>query len=377
MKNNNVDIERIQELILSFAEGDFSKRAEISSSRDDTDTVIAGINMLGEELESITVSRDYFLSIYNAISELLIIVDGTGKIADVNNSVCQKLHVARKDIIGENINYLLGEEKEFDEFSERYSKGQFIDSIETNIGVGDFQLPVRCSVSKIENDSHKGCVIIASDISFEKKVEKELLNTIITTEEKEKTRIAYDLHDSLGQELNAIRMYFDIAMRFKDNGEKFNTIINTCKKLVDGSIDSVRKIAKDLMPKALEDGELFSALNELSFSISNIIEVNKRLPDVEFRLATDKKVKIYRVIQEFFSNTMKHAGATQLELSAGKSKDCYFFQISDNGKGFEKKTSKLGNGVKNIETRLKALEAQYVYTSKKEIGTTLKFELNR
>ena len=378
MKNGNVDIERIQEFILSFAEGNFSKRAEISPRRDDTDTILAGINMLGEELESLTVSRDYFLSIYNAISDLLIVVDNDGKIKNVNDAVCRKLQSSRDELIGKNVEGLFGYEKKFDTMISHFQNEKESYLFETSILHNKTNLPVRCFIAKITDEivSLDGYVITAMDISFEKAVEKEILNTVIATEEKEKTRIAYDLHDSLGQELNAIKMYFNVAMRSKDNAEKFDSIMNECGQLLDQSIESVRKIAKDIMPKALEDGELFSALSELSNSISKIITVENRLPEDEFTLSKESKVKVYRIIQEFFANTLKHSGASQLGLSAGTTRNGYYFKVEDNGKGFNKTSSKLGNGVKNIETRLKTLEAEYDYTSKINEGTILNFELS-
>lgn len=379
MKKESVDIERIQEFILSFAEGNFSKRAIISQDRDDTDTILAGINMLGEELETMTVSRDYFLSIYNAIADLLFVVDNDGTISDVNNAVCEKLKINRSDIINTKIGALFTTDRSFELIMNKFMNGRASDSFETNLKSDKTKLPVRCTVSKLrdENTGQEGFVITATDISFEKAVEKEILNTIITTEEKEKTRVAYDLHDSLGQELNAIKMYFNSAAKFRNDKERFDSIISTCKKLIDGSIDSVREIARDLMPKVLEDGELFSALDELTSSIAAIIAIEKQLPETEFNLSQENKVKIYRIVQEFLSNTLKHSGASQIALSAGKNRNNYYFSISDNGQGFDKNMSYLGNGVRNIETRLKALDAEYVYNSKPDHGTSLKFELRR
>lgn len=381
MKKTEVDIEKIHDLIFKLSTGDFTSKVKVSKKADYTDTIISGINMLGEELESITVSRDYFSSIYNAISDLLVVVNKEGNILKVNKAVLDKLKSQEDSIISKNVLLFFPEEgkRTVNKVISSFKNGKSNQSFEAAFSFNDIRFPVRCSVSKIidHKANHEGFLIIASDITFEKKMEQEIINAIIFTEEKEKTRIAYDLHDSLGQELNAIKMYFDVALRSQADRDKFGSIITDCKKLIDNSIDSVRAIAKDLMPKALEDGELFYALNELSSSYSHIIDIDKNFPEVEYRLSLIKKVKIYRIIQEFISNTIKHAQASKIELVSNSKKDKYYFILKDNGVGFDKSKVKLGNGIKNIETRLKALNALYSFASTTNKGTTLKFEICR
>lgn len=381
MKKETVDIEKIHELIFSFAEGDFTKRGSISSERGVTDSIIAGVNMLGEELESTTVSRDYLLSIYNSASDLMFVVDNNGIIIDLNNSVVNRLNVDRTDLIGEKVgNIFHGNEKgAIGDLIKRIRGDQKSISFNSSLSFNCISFPIRGSISRVFGRHIKDVryLITVTDISLEKKQEQEILTTIISTEEKERTRLAYDLHDSLGQELNAIRMYFDVATRFKNDRVKFNSIVSDCKGLIDKSIQSVRTIAKDLMPKELEDGKLFCATKELSSSFAKLIKIRLRFPETEYALSIDKKVNIYRIVQEFITNTLKHSEGTEVIIDTKSDDSSYFFTISDNGCGFVDSDSTKGNGLKNMETRLKALKAEYSFTSKINEGTELKFKLPR
>ncbi len=102
-------IEDISTLIYEVANGNFDYKIDFSGDDDELDALIAGINMLGEELKTSTVSRDYMQSIYTGVVDLLFILDENFVIQEVNKTSVEALGLSEQDLLGKNINrFLIG-----------------------------------------------------------------------------------------------------------------------------------------------------------------------------------------------------------------------------------------------------------------------------
>lgn len=375
MKTEIVNIEEIQNLILAFAAGDFSKRLAFSDKKDERDSIINGINMLGEELEQTTISRDYFSNIYNAVSDLLIVTDYNGIITDVNETSINKIKLPVEALINRDAKTLISDSAlDLKKIFNKEIKYFHFDTVLTN-AIGT-QLNLSCSISKIfnRNDKHQGYLIIAKDVTAEKNKEQQLLNIIVSTQEKERKRLAYDLHDSLGQELNAIKMYLN-TLTYLKHSENNNKIFEDCKAMLDESIETLRNLSFDLLPKSLEKGDVIFALKELISKLKGICKVKLTCKDETIVLDKDTQILIYRICQEFISNSMKHSDATKINIVIEKNIRKVAFILTDNGKGFNIGEVQFGNGLYNMKTRLKSIEAIYNFTSEINKGTYLNFEL--
>jgi PAS domain S-box-containing protein len=207
MKSEIINVGEIEEIIIAYANGELHRRLKISEARDERDTIVAGINMLGEELENTTISRDYFMNIYNSVSEILIIIDVEGKIVDLNLAAETILSKSLKDILYVDIGSLISERFLFlqKEIHEVLNSGETYFPFEAALLTNSkTEIPVSCSLSKIIDrfNHNKGYLFIAKDISEQKNKEKNDLRIVIAAQEKERKRLANDLHDSLGQEMN-------------------------------------------------------------------------------------------------------------------------------------------------------------------------------
>lgn len=370
-----VDIEEIQELLFSFAEGDYSRRLEISENSDERDIIVSGINMLGEELESSTVSKDYFKSIYNAISDAVIVTDINGEITSFNSALESITGESSDTIIGMDVRDFYPSDYSRHVLNSVIKKGSSYAPFEHTVIIDDELRHYSCTISKIlsKYDVHEGFLIIAKDITVEKKLEFEVLNAIITTEEKEKKRLAYDLHDALGQELNSVKMFFDSLLHMNKSSKTYNEVLTTCKQIIDDCISTTRNLSYNLMPKSLEEGALFSAVQELSARNNRILKFRFEIPQKEYPVNIEKKINIYRIYQEFISNSIKHGGATEVFVKSSTRKGKYYFEFSDNGNGFDITRVSRGRGLKNISSRLKVIGADYKINSVPDEGTCLKF----
>ena len=103
--------EELSNLLIEYAAGNYTVKGKLSEKQDEVDMIIQGINMLGEELMATNVSKDYFFSIYNAVTDLIIILDNNQNISDINSSVCSLFNIELNEVIGKSIYHIIGDKK--------------------------------------------------------------------------------------------------------------------------------------------------------------------------------------------------------------------------------------------------------------------------
>lgn len=182
-----------------------------------------------------------------------------------------------------------------------------------------------------------------------------LLYSNINTLEKERKRFSEDLHDELGSQLSALRLYVCQVEREEPMSPSGLAIINESKALVDTAINSVRRISYDLLPPGIESFGLQYTVEDLFQRISSLsgLEVNIDMDIREQRFDNRTELALYRVIQELVNNTLKHSGAIRICLGIQVKDQKLHLQYSDDGKGFDKNgLYRPGLGMQNIDTRI-------------------------
>jgi two-component system, NarL family, sensor kinase len=181
---------------------------------------------------------------------------------------------------------------------------------------------------------------------------------ILEAEEKERIRIAKDLHDGVGQMMSAARMNlssFSNSLRVESEEQK-HSLINIVK-LVDESCKEVRAVSHSMMPQVLLTKGLAEAVEELVAKIDpSVLKINFHSEGFEQRLHSNTESILYRVIQECINNTLKHAAAKHLDISLLKENNSISITLEDDGKGFDLNHAKEGMGLKNIQTRIRFLK---------------------
>jgi two-component system, NarL family, sensor kinase len=206
--------------------------------------------------------------------------------------------------------------------------------------------------------------------------EKIRFKAIIEAEEKERGRIAQELHDGLGQMLSTARL--NVAGLEDSVVEEDKQYLEKSLKIIDDACVEVRNISHNMMPNALMRLGLISAIRELV----NNVNSSKTLridfsSNVKESLGKSLDITIYRIVQEVLNNMIKHAKADHINLDLNRNGKNLIINIKDNGIGFntdELKESK-GMGWKNIFSRVSMLNGTIELNSKPKEGTIVYINL--
>ena len=207
------------------------------------------------------------------------------------------------------------------------------------------------------------------------RTERGVLNAIINTEENEKKRFAKDLHDGLGPLLSTVKMSLSaLTERIKDPSGM--VILNNTSHLVNESINTIKDISNNLSPHVLLNFGLASALSAFTTKINQTktIEIDFKSNMENQRLENDKEVVLYRAACELINNSIRHSGASKIEIELNKHEKFITLQFSDNGRGFDictlGKEETKGMGLSNIETRVRSIEGVFILESTQGRGTS-------
>lgn len=215
--------------------------------------------------------------------------------------------------------------------------------------------------------------VIQYQINLQKLKEEQqklLLQATIESEEKERKRIAGDLHDEVGASLSTIRLYLQQAGK-KQTLEQAETITVAAKEILDDVVAKVRQISHRLSPEMLLQFGLKDALQNAAQKLkaSEGIAVDFISPEEISRFQPERELAVYRIIQEIIGNMLKHAGATKVTIELNEMHNDLIIKVEDNGKGFTQdlferlKSIPGGLGLKNIQSRVDILQANINFTS--------------
>lgn len=196
---------------------------------------------------------------------------------------------------------------------------------------------------------------------------------VMDAEEKERRRIAQELHDGLGQLLSTVKLNVSATEHLIDDANK-TPFLNSLS-LLDTACDEVRTISHNMMPSVLIRIGLLAALRELIRKIneSRQIAVNMEVNFTE-RLEEYAEVAVYRIVQEVLNNSIKYAHAKMIAVRLNKQKNNFLMEISDDGIGFDTSLIEKGEGIgwKNIYSRAAMLNGTVNIVSAPSAGMRLK-----
>ncbi|NLU93243.1 hypothetical protein HGH90_14990 [Chitinophaga sp. Ak27] len=201
--------------------------------------------------------------------------------------------------------------------------------------------------------------------------ELELLKASITGQEKERQRIAGELHDSIGGNLAAIKL----QLSNQTAANRLDALI----RQVDDTYRQVRDLSHDLVPLKFGNTgftELITGYIRQFNMPGNAIITFHAFPGEEIdRIGTTLKAEVYKIIQELITNAQKHSQASKVEIQLTRLDGMLKLLFEDDGQGFSVETVKYGIGFQNIRERLKLFDGVFSIDSFPSKGTVIDIEI--
>ncbi len=342
------------------------------------------------ELKYATLVEDALIGVY-------IIQDG--KIEFSNDKFADIYGYSKDELIGmDSLDLVHPHDRPLvKKLREKRLKGQKVPSEYESKGLkknGDIIWVMR-SLAQINYKGRPAISGIVADISKRRKAEEALRqsdkelrilsNRLLSAEEKERKRIARELHDGIGQALSAIK--FSVENALLELRKTSNPIdlgsLESIIPLTQKTIEEVRRIVKDLRPSILDDLGILATIGWFCREFQDVyagIRIETTIDVKEDEVPLYLKTMIYRIMQEALNNVAKHSQANYVHLQMRKTETGLELVIHDNGRGFNLdqamalKTSRRGFGLASMRERAELSGASFEINSAAESGTTLRVD---
>ena len=225
-----------------------------------------------------------------------------------------------------------------------------------------------------------GAMNCFQDISERKRAQEELQHSfgqlralagrLQSVREEERKRAARDIHDQLGQALTAIKM--DLSSLVQEQAQQFESLF----RLIDQTIESVRRISTELRPGVLDDLGLPAAVEWAAEEFQSRTGMKCRVEVLPDDMLIDREVAtaLFRILQETFTNVARHANATEVSVRLAKGDDGLILEVHDNGKGIseEEVSADSSLGILGMRERAVRLGGELAISGAPGGGTTVK-----
>ena len=205
------------------------------------------------------------------------------------------------------------------------------------------------------------------------------INAMIEGQEKERQRLASDLHDSVGATLSAARLQFEHLQKHKGSLPNEEELFDNTGKLLEEAYQEVRSMAHIKNSGVLAKIGLLPAIEKLAKNVS-VSKLHVEVKDfgLNERISNTLEITIFRIIQELVTNIIKHANASEAIISLTQIENTLNIIVEDNGIGFNPREVSLnadGMGLGNIEKRIEYLEGTLEVDTTPGKGTTILIDI--
>lgn len=328
------------------AESDGCREAEAFPCRTDP-AIVWGI-----PLQKTSGFVDYW-AIFRASPDGILVVDAQGRICDANPMAEQLFGYSRAELLASTVDALVPDRARPGHVAHRQAYASRPKTRPMGIGMelsarrrDGTEFPVEISLSPYEYSG--GALVIATvrDVTQRKQL-RDLGVAALRAAETERKRVARELHDDTAQRLAALL----IRLRVIERDTKDDTgqaLLTAFREELSACAEGVRRIARGLRPPELEDAGLVTALRAHARALRDgtgmIVELEA--DPVDDLLTSDRRLVLYRIIQEALANVSKHSGVNTAQVRVQRVDDAVVVTISDQGRGFtDGQQSTLGGGL--------------------------------
>lgn len=316
-----------------------------------------------------------------------------GKILEANLTAAKMLDIPRNSLIGTLLYHYFNKEDRdclflhLRKLFRRYGRH----TCEARLADKNHNVYLRLDSIRDEGDKEKQvCRTTMVEITHRKRTEialkrsefqlKKLSSNLIETQEKERKRIAHDLHDGVAQMLAASKFYAQNLMsRLSDNSDEYRMLMK-CIDINQSALTDLKRIVSDLRPTVLDSMGIIAAIEWLSKQYQTTdppLTIIRKINVKEDKISEQLKPVIFRILQESMFNVVQHSSASQVVISLVKFNEHLELAVKDNGKGFElgdvlfKKNLQKGIGITSMTERARNSGGCLEVLSSRKTGTTV------
>jgi PAS domain S-box-containing protein len=327
-------------------------------------------------------SETNFRNIFNGTSDGILISDKDYNLLEANDTLLKLFNITKELLVTHKVtDFILPSFRNaLEQRREPSEKRLSVKNMEIEIKspYSDQVIPAEVSSVPVVFNNQPAVLTIVRDITERRFLARRLIETIIQTEESERSRIARDLHDEIGPLISALKIYMTAFIEH-DNIEKKNNLAVEMGVIIRDMIDSVKNISNDMSPHILVNFGLLAALQNIIelFSKTITIQLETNLNNTRFPGIVESV--FYRVIKELINNTLKHGRASFAEIVLRYERPFLLCSYKDNGVGFDlaeySDAQVKGMGLSNIKTRLQSLGGQLEIITSPGQGITVNISL--
>ena len=343
---------------------------------------------------SLKVSHHAYLELLDTMSEGVVVQDAESSITYVNRKMSKMLGYPKSKLLGRKLD-------QFFEGVDHKNTSNLIDTIVHGIGsvsrlcsVNGKKFWVKVSARNLHNtfSDENGQSLVVTDIDDFVESQQKLIaaddqlrllsQRVLNAQELERKRIAFELHDGLGQTLSAVKFYVEntinkLSLDTKVPGNGLDLVVIKLQS----AVEEVRRISMDLRPSMLDDIGVIATLKWFCREMSLLYPALKFNFEVinlkESEVGNAQKTQIFRIVQEGINNACKYSNGSQIKFSLAKVDSKVVLKVGDNGEGFDSKNMMLPNqgqpslGLISMRERAENSGGTFQIRSGKKTGTVI------
>lgn len=219
----------------------------------------------------------------------------------------------------------------------------------------------RAFVKYDESGNPSRVIGTMQDITHEKEDEIKVEKAVINTQEQERQKIGMELHDNVNQILSVSLLHLGMVRENSARAINSDHLVTKSENYIKDAINEIRRLSHELAPVSFKDISIQEAFEILinTVNVHQLFHVKLGIDIMNHdAMPDDIKINLYRILQEQMNNIVKHAQASEVEVTLFMDEECYKLVISDNGKGFDRRVPSKGIGFENIRRRAKLFSGE-------------------
>lgn len=325
--------------------------------------------------------------IVESAMDAIIIVDQRQRIVLFNAAAEHMFRCSREQALGSPLDWFIpdryrsGHGEHVSQFGQTgaSSRRMGADRIITGLRRNGEEFPIDASISHVSEHGARYYTVILRDVTQRVATERALresreeLRTFATAahsvREQEKSRIARELHDELGQALTALKMDVNwLQSQLPDTDEATRNKLTKMQALLDNTVASTRRISTELRPLILDDLGVVAAVEWLAenFSQRSGVPCHLSIDDPDASWPDPIATAIFRIVQESLTNIARHARATEVRIRLRQDGEQVLIDIQDDGRGFSSDEARKPNSYGLLGLR----ERAYLLGGQAQIDST-------